>query len=403
MAVPFTRLRCLALRCTSHAPARRKPLFHILPSCQFHTTPLHNREDDPDSNPQKPSKTPFVFSLSSLDPAERDTYQSLPPEERQVWREEAKAMHDYMTSPEVESELSAAASHAAYEAAREMPQADVKIPRIKSGLMAMGEVEEQDSGEDEEFEGDDITSLGHGELEQHREMREYARIAAWEMPLLSSTLFHHSSTLPLPSVANVISAELAKPFQPPTLDHPLRFRYTTYMGETHPAEKKIVLEFCTRDLPGLSEAQRIKLIKLAGPRYNPETDIVKMSSEMFETQAQNKRYLGDLVDTLMTEAKDESDMFEDVPLDFRHHRFKRKVEFPEGWKLSAERREQLEEGRWQRMVGERQRADEGRLVEGTSIIEEAMKALPVPDESRVLVEQQQGKRGKPKKGKQRLR
>lgn len=33
---------------------------------------------------------------------------------------------------------------------------------------------------------DDISSLGHGELEQHREMRHYARLAAWEMPLLSS-------------------------------------------------------------------------------------------------------------------------------------------------------------------------------------------------------------------------
>lgn len=33
---------------------------------------------------------------------------------------------------------------------------------------------------------DDISTLGHGELERHREMRHYARLAAWEMPLLSS-------------------------------------------------------------------------------------------------------------------------------------------------------------------------------------------------------------------------
>lgn len=46
-----------------------------------------------------------------------------------------------------------------------------------------------DYGEEDEFEEDDISSLGHGELEQHREMRDYARIAAWEMPLLSSMLF----------------------------------------------------------------------------------------------------------------------------------------------------------------------------------------------------------------------
>ena len=97
--------------------------------------------------------------------------------------------------------------------------------------------------------------------------------------------------------------ELAKPFEPPTADMPLRFRYTTYMGETHPAEKKVVMEFCIRDMPDLTKVQRDKLKKLAGVRYNPETDIVKMSCEMYESQAQNKRYLGDRVDELVKEAK----------------------------------------------------------------------------------------------------
>ena len=59
-------------------------------------------------------------------------------------------------------------------------------PRVRPGFMAMGEENEMDEGEDEVFQGDDISALGHGNLEQHREIREYARIAAWEMPLLSS-------------------------------------------------------------------------------------------------------------------------------------------------------------------------------------------------------------------------
>ena len=163
------------------------------------------------------------------------------------------------------------------------------------------------------------------------------------------------------------------------------------MGETHPGSKKIVLEFCTRDLRDLTEPQRIKLIKLVGPRYNPETDIVKMSSEMFETPAQNKRYLGDLVDTLIEEAKDETDMFEDVPLDFRHHKFKPKVEFPEGWKLTREKKARLEEDRKLRLEQEREREIQGKLVEGVRIVEEAMKRLPVRDESRLLLEAQQGR------------
>lgn len=96
---------------------------------------------------------------------------------------------------------------------------------------------------------------------------------------------------------------MAKPFVPPTEKQVLRFRYTTYMGEEHPAEKKVVVEFAPADMPDLTPVQREKLKKLAGVRYNPETDIVKMSCEMFESQAQNKRYLGDLVDTLLKEAR----------------------------------------------------------------------------------------------------
>ena len=174
------------------------------------------------------------------------------------------------------------------------------------------------------------------------------------------------------------------------------------MGESHPGSKKIVVEFCTRDLRALTEQQRIKLVKLVGSRYNPETDIVKMSSEMFETPAQNKRYLGDLVDTLIEEAKDGTDTFEDVPLDFRHHKFKPKMEFPEAWKLTREKKVRLEEDRKLRRERERDREMQGKLVEGVRVVEEAMKRLPVRDESRMLLDSQQG-RGLGKGGKQRIR
>jgi len=96
--------------------------------------------------------------------------------------------------------------------------------------------------------------------------------------------------------------EYAKKFEPPKGDEVLRFRYTSYLGEFHPAEKKIVVQFCPSDLE-LTAAEQLKLKKLAGPRYNPETETIKMSCEMFEHQAQNKRYLGDLIAKLITEAK----------------------------------------------------------------------------------------------------
>lgn len=74
------------------------------------------------------------------------------------------------------------------------------------------------------------------------------------------------------------------------------------MGEFHPAEKKVVVEFSPEDF-GLTEVQQMKLRKLAGPRYNPEKETIKMSCESFEHQAQNKRYLAELVEKLVTEAK----------------------------------------------------------------------------------------------------
>lgn len=61
----------------------------------------------------------------------------------------------------------------------------------KVGFWAEGEPE---LGRDEDYYGDDVTSLGHGELEQHRELREYARLIAWELPLLNR-MFRHTPQL----------------------------------------------------------------------------------------------------------------------------------------------------------------------------------------------------------------
>lgn len=75
------------------------------------------------------------------------------------------------------------------------------------------------------------------------------------------------------------------------------------MGEEHPADRKVVVEFSPKDLKDLNEAQQLKLMKLAGPRYNPGKGLIKMSCDRFEHQAQNKRYLGDLVQKMITAAK----------------------------------------------------------------------------------------------------
>ncbi|KAK1762407.1 37S ribosomal protein S24, mitochondrial [Phialemonium atrogriseum] len=276
----------------------------------------------------------------------------------------AKDRNQLAKAQSVWSELPHEQKQALQKDVQEVRQAMGPLRRIRKAKRSSfwGE-EETDSdlitdelGEDD-FEEDDILSMGHGKLEEHRELREYARIAIWEMPLLSKH---------------------AKPFQPPVQGEVLRFRYTSYMGEFHPAEKKVVVEFCPRDLD-LSEVQQSKLAKLAGPRYNPETDIIRMGCEMFEHQAQNKRYLGDLVEKMVAEAKDPTDTFEDIPLDTRHHTFKTKPKFPKEWRLTPERRAELEALRQQSFLLDESKKNEGALVDGSQRIQHALAPPPASD------------------------
>ncbi|KAK5164747.1 37S ribosomal protein S24, mitochondrial [Saxophila tyrrhenica] len=212
----------------------------------------------------------------------------------------------------------------------------------------------------------DLSSRAHRELEQHRELREMVRLAAWEMPLLS---------------------QLSRPHVPPREDQVLRWRYTTYMGEVHPAARKVVVEFQPERIPNLSDKQRQKLLKLAGPRYEPGTKTVKMSCESFETQARNKRYLADTISSLVTTARDqEGDQFEDVPLDVRHYKPKTKYKYPKEWIMTAQRKKELEGKRRAAMLEDGRRVEEGRLISGIKAIEEARKVSAKAIEEPIMAE-----------------
>ncbi|KAI1335429.1 mitochondrial ribosomal subunit protein-domain-containing protein [Xylariaceae sp. FL0016] len=232
--------------------------------------------------------------------------------------------------------------------APDVTQTKQELRKIQRGFWNEDEMDPDLLEDDSEtFEEDDIMSMAHGKLEEFREYREYARVAAWQMPMLS---------------------KLAQPFEPPTQQEPLRFRYTSYMGEFHPAESKVVVEFSPRDMP-LNEAQQLKLKKLLGPRYNPETEIAKMSCEQFEHQAQNKRYLADLVNSLVAQAKDPKDMFEDVPLDTRHHHFKPKPKFPKEWRVTEERMKFIQDTREKSFLLDQKKEEDGTLINGTEKID----------------------------------
>ncbi|EEH36552.2 hypothetical protein PAAG_06970 [Paracoccidioides lutzii Pb01] len=287
------------------------------------------------------------YSPDLLDPSERAQYDAMAPDQRETFDREfmtlAQTLRDEglgQTMNEIHKE---AAPFVGWTGGNE----DVEeyfnddVHRFQS----------------EPYMEDGITSMAYDELEQHRELRKYARISAWEMPLLSN---------------------LVKPFTLPDETQLLRFRYTTYMGETHPAETKVVVEFCSKDLVPkyLTEEQRITLLKLVGPRYNPDKDLIRMSSENYPTRAQNKRYLGDLVDTIIKEAK-EGDSFADVPLDLRHHKRKPRFHFPESWVMTEKKQQILRERRRENM-----KLKEGEnltVIDGNKVVEKAINSIPVPN------------------------
>lgn len=234
-----------------------------------------------------------------------------------------------------------------------------------------------------------LASMAHSELEQHRELREMARLAAWEMPLLS---------------------HLAQPYSPPNKAKlPLKFRYTTYFSEQHPAGRKVVCEFKVTHMAAHAfdkvdskkrERQILKLKKLCGSRYNPQKDLFKMKCESFETPAQNKRYIVDTINTLIAEAKDldSGDNFEDVPLDTRHHKWKTTPKFPTEWIVTQHRQETLEQNRKVMLLEEARRVENGEIVSGAAAIEEDRKLRLRMIEDPVMVNARQqlprGKMGK---------
>ncbi|BAE54719.1 unnamed protein product [Aspergillus oryzae RIB40] len=97
-----------------------------------------------------------------------------------------------------------------------------------------------------------------------------------------------------------------------------------------------------------------------------------MSCEKFTTRAQNKRYLADTVNSLIKEAK-EGDAFADIPLDLRHHKPKTKLQFPDSWKLTPERKKQIEARRAERLRLEKERAG---IIDGKAVIADAARVLP---------------------------
>lgn len=181
---------------------------------------------------------------------------------------------------------------------------------------------------------------------------------------LSAAVKHMTQT-------NSLGTEYRKEALRPSAARPLRWKYNSFLGDTHAASSKVVLSFQPSQLTELSQSQQLKLKKLLGPRYNPIEDVATMSSDVYPTVAQNKRSLGELFEKLRVEAKDPTDMFEDIPLDMRHVKPVKRADravFPDEWKLRPERVKSLKAWREQLANVESRRIEAGEEVEGRRLM-----------------------------------
>lgn len=118
-------------------------------------------------------------------------YDMLAPEEREQFDAENRRMVEEFNDPQKRAAAFAELEKSVNQIDKEYPMRFDDVREKRVGFWGDEEDDEFALVEDadEEFNDDDITSMAHAELEVHREIREYARIAAWDMPFLSRKCF----------------------------------------------------------------------------------------------------------------------------------------------------------------------------------------------------------------------
>jgi small subunit ribosomal protein S35 len=128
------------------------------------------------------------YSPDLLTKEERSMYDMLSPEERAAFDAENQRIVANFNDLEKRAAAFAEIQKSVDQIDK---QEDIRFEDVRSkikGFWAEDDGDEMAQVEDgdEEIQDDEITSMAHAEMELHREMREYARIAAWDMPMLSS-------------------------------------------------------------------------------------------------------------------------------------------------------------------------------------------------------------------------
>ncbi len=183
------------LQASRRTPAKRKcnPHRQCAPRQfrPFSSTHYWLAEDNDDSRPPQQSAK---FTVEDFTPDERADYELLSKSEQAEHLADINEQIEAFESPEVETEIDASVDIVNREVDQEVGQPVGFLNYRAKGpeLGFWGDDEDDEFGivddDDEDLNEEDITSVAHSELEVHREMREYARIVAWDMPLLQSTL-----------------------------------------------------------------------------------------------------------------------------------------------------------------------------------------------------------------------
>jgi small subunit ribosomal protein S35 len=128
------------------------------------------------------------YSVANFTDAEKSMYELMSSEERAVFDAENKRLVKLWNDPALRKETEAMIESSAARVDKDSRMRFEDIREKNRGFWAEEEEDEFSNAEDgdDTFNDDEITSMAHAELELHREVREYARIAAWDMPLLSS-------------------------------------------------------------------------------------------------------------------------------------------------------------------------------------------------------------------------
>lgn len=162
------------------------------------TSPLGNESRDTKSVDFHDVDTAELLSPSTpitvddLSPEDRATYETLSTPEQSNFLAIQNHIKAVLESPETDEQLEKLADQVNRELDREAPFEIPDEPKLRPSEIGFWAEDEDDEfgqveDDDDDVRDEHITGMAEGELELHREIREYTRIAAWDMPLLSST------------------------------------------------------------------------------------------------------------------------------------------------------------------------------------------------------------------------